>query len=101
VPDRVENAAKEEKQKRVKQKEKGEEYLTNYAQTEVDAGRTPTQEQIEAEAINFMYDEMKEKLAACQYADPVHLCPCPQFRHRGHYGARICSVHHRCGPDPV
>jgi len=51
--------------------EKGEEYLTNYAQTEVDAGRTPTQEQIEAEAINFMYDEMKEKLAACQYAVPV------------------------------
>ncbi len=49
----------------------GEEYLTNYAQAEVDAGRTPTQEQLEAEAINFMYDAMKEKFEALEYAEPV------------------------------
>lgn len=49
----------------------GEEYLTNFAQAEIDAGRTPTQEQLEAEAINFMYEAMKTNFDALQYADPV------------------------------
>lgn len=49
----------------------GEEYLINYAQAEVDAGRTPTQAQLETEAINFMYDAMKENFSNLQYADPV------------------------------
>ena len=43
----------------------------NYAQAEVDAGRTPTQEQLEAEAINFMYDAMKENLGALTYGEAV------------------------------
>lgn len=49
----------------------GEEYLMNYAQAEVDAGRTPTQEQLETEAINFMYDAMKENLGALTYGEAV------------------------------
>lgn len=49
----------------------GEEYLNNFAQAEVDAGRTPTQEQLETEAINYMYDAMKENMSTLTYADPV------------------------------
>ncbi len=51
--------------------EEGETYLTSYAQAEVDAGRTPSQDELEAEAINFMYDAMKKNLDACNYAEPV------------------------------
>ena len=51
----------------------GETYLTSYAQAEVDAGRTPTQEQLEAEAINFMYDAIKKNLDKLQYEEPVTL----------------------------
>ncbi len=51
--------------------EEGEAYLTSYAQAEVDAGRTPSQDELEAEAINFMYDAMKKNLDACNYAEPV------------------------------
>ncbi len=51
--------------------EEGETYLNNYAQAEVDAGRTPTQEQLETEAINFMYDAMKENLDELQYEEPL------------------------------
>lgn len=49
----------------------GETYLTDYAQKEVDAGRTPTQEQLEQEAINYIYDTMKANLEALEYAEPV------------------------------
>lgn len=49
----------------------GETYLTDYAQKEVDAGRTPTQEQLEEEALNYMFDTMKANLAALEYAEPV------------------------------
>lgn len=51
--------------------DEGEEYIVNYAQAEVDAGRTPTQDQLEAEVINFMYDAMKENLSALQYGEAV------------------------------
>lgn len=51
--------------------EEGDTYLTNFAQAEVDAGRTPTQEQLETEAINFMYDAMKENMEALTYAEPA------------------------------
>lgn len=49
----------------------GETYLTDFAQAEIDAGRTPTQEQLEEEAMNFMYDAMKKNLDALTYAEPV------------------------------
>ena len=49
----------------------GEAYLTDYAQKEVDAGRTPTQEQLEEEALNYMYDTMKANLGALEYAEAV------------------------------
>lgn len=49
----------------------GETYLTNYAQSKVDAGETPSQSELEAEAINFMYDAMKKNLDAANYAEPV------------------------------
>ncbi len=49
--------------------EEGETYLINFAQAEVDAGRTPTQEQLEAEAINYMYDAMKANLDELKYAE--------------------------------
>lgn len=51
----------------------GETYLTEYAQAEVDAGRTPTQEQLEEEALNYMYDAMKTNLSALEYAEPATL----------------------------
>ena len=51
--------------------EEGETYLTNYAQAEVDAGRTPTQDQLEAEAMNYMYDAMKTNLSKLEYAEAV------------------------------
>lgn len=49
----------------------GEAYLTDYAQKEVDAGRTPTQEQLEEEALNYMYDTMKANLGALEYGEAV------------------------------
>lgn len=49
----------------------GETHLNDFAQAEVDAGRTPTQEQLEEEAMNFMYDAMKANLDALTYAEPV------------------------------
>lgn len=49
----------------------GEAYLTDYAQKEVDAGRTPTQAQLEEEAMNYMYNTMKANLDALEYAEPV------------------------------
>lgn len=49
----------------------GEAHLESYAQAEIDAGNTPTQEQLETEAINFMYDAMKANLDALTYAEPV------------------------------
>lgn len=49
----------------------GEAYLTDYAQKEVDAGRTPTQEQLEEEALNYMCDTMKANLGALEYAEAV------------------------------
>lgn len=49
----------------------GEAYLTDYAQKEVDAGRTPTQEQLEEEAMNYMYDTMKANLGALEYGEAV------------------------------
>lgn len=49
----------------------GEAYITDYAQKEVDAGRTPTQAQLEEEVINYMYDTMKANLAALEYAEPA------------------------------
>lgn len=51
--------------------EDGETYLVNFAQAEVDAGRTPTQEQLEEEALNYMYDAMKTNLNALVYEDGV------------------------------
>lgn len=51
--------------------EAGEEHLMNYAQAEVDAGNTPSTEQLEEEILNFMYDAIKENLAKSEYAEPV------------------------------
>ena len=48
-----------------------ETHLLEYAQAEVDAGRTPSQTQLEEEAMNFMYDTMKKNLEALTYGDPV------------------------------
>jgi len=48
-----------------------EEHLVNYAQAEVDAGNTPSIEQLEAEAIDYMYQAMKDNLSALEYAEPV------------------------------
>lgn len=49
----------------------GEQHLTDYAQAEVDAGRTPTQEQLEEEALNYMYDAVKTNLSALEYGEPA------------------------------
>ena len=51
--------------------DEGETYLTDYAQAQIDAGNTPSQEELEQEAINFMYTYMKDKLATLTYADAV------------------------------
>lgn len=49
----------------------GEEYLTQYAQTQIDAGQTPTQKELEEVALNYMYDKMSANLEAAVYAEPV------------------------------
>lgn len=49
----------------------GESYLTSFAQTEVDASRTPTKEQLETEAWNYIYDNMKANLEQLEYAAPI------------------------------
>ncbi len=50
--------------------DEGEDYLMSYAQAEVDAGRTPTQEQLETEALNYMYDKMSANLDKLEYSEP-------------------------------
>ena len=49
----------------------GEKHITDFAQAEVDAGRTPTQEQLEEEALNYMYDTVKTNLTALEYGEPA------------------------------
>lgn len=49
----------------------GEAYLTEYAESEVNAGRTPSQAELEEKAMTFMYDSMKANLDALEYAEPA------------------------------
>lgn len=49
----------------------GEEYLTQYAQEQIDAGNNPTQEELEEVILNYMYDKMSANLEALEYAEPV------------------------------
>lgn len=50
----------------------GNAYLEEYAQKEMDAGRTPTQDNLYLAAADFMYDYISENLSALEYAEPVN-----------------------------
>lgn len=49
-----------------------ETYLNDYAQKEMDAKRTPTQDDLYLVAADFMYDYISQNLSALEYADPVN-----------------------------
>lgn len=49
----------------------GETYMTDYVQQEMDAGRTPTEDEIYAVAVDYMYDTISKNLESLEYADPV------------------------------
>ncbi len=49
-----------------------ETYLNDYAQKEMDAGRTPTQDDLYLVAADFMYDYISQNLSALAYAEPVN-----------------------------
>lgn len=51
--------------------EGSETYLLEYAENEMNAGNTPSQEQLTAEALNYMYDSMRTNTDALTYAEPV------------------------------
>lgn len=48
-----------------------EDYITNYAQEQVEAGNSPTQDELEQLVLNYMYDALKANLDKLEYADPV------------------------------
>lgn len=49
----------------------GEEYLTQYAQEQIDAGKNPTEDELQEVILNYMYDNMSANLEALEYAEPV------------------------------
>lgn len=49
----------------------GQSFMENYAQQEVDAGRTPTEDDLYITAADFMYDYMSQNLGALEYAEGV------------------------------
>ncbi|MCM1499140.1 MAG: hypothetical protein NC124_11810 [Clostridium sp.] len=51
--------------------DEGETYMTDYVQQEIDAGRTPTEDDIYGIAVDFMYDSISRNLEALEYAEPV------------------------------
>lgn len=50
----------------------GEDHMTSYAQQQVDAGTTPTVEDLYAVAIDFMYDYISKNLETLEYAEAVN-----------------------------
>lgn len=48
-----------------------QDYITDYASQEVDAGRTPTQEQLEEVVLDYLYDGLKANLNKLEYAEAV------------------------------
>ena len=50
----------------------GEEHMTTYAQQQIDAGNTPSVEDLYAVAIDFMYDYISKNLENLEYADAVN-----------------------------
>lgn len=51
----------------------GETYMTDYVQQEIDAGRTPTEDDIYAIAVDYMYEKMSERLESLEYEDAVNV----------------------------
>lgn len=49
----------------------GESYMTDYVQKEMDAGRTPTTDDIYAAAADYLYDALNKRLSSLEYAEPV------------------------------
>lgn len=49
----------------------GEDFMMDYAQKEIDAGRTPTEDDLYIIAADFMYDYMSKNLDALEYAEGV------------------------------
>lgn len=49
----------------------GESYMTDYAQQEIDAGRTPTENDLYITAVDFMYDYISKNLESLEYAEGV------------------------------
>lgn len=49
----------------------GETYMTDYVQKEIDAGRTPSEDDIYGVAVDYMYDTISKNLESLEYADPV------------------------------
>lgn len=49
----------------------GEKYMTDYVQKEMDAGRTPSTDDIYNTATDYMYNSIKSNLDSLEYANPV------------------------------
>lgn len=49
----------------------GETYMTDYVKQEIDAGRTPSEEDIYGIAVDFMYDSISRNLETLEYDEPV------------------------------
>jgi hypothetical protein len=51
--------------------EDGQNYINSYAESEVNAGRTPTTEDLYGVVMEYMYNELSSNLAAKEYEEPV------------------------------